>query len=689
VEAARALAAELKRRWRRGAPPDAAAALIEHPDLVHHKSVVVELAYEEYLLREEAGSAPDHGAFADRFPAFRGSIRNMLDAHRLLVERPELLDPGAGAWPEVGAKFEGLELLAELGRGTFGRAYLAFDPGTDRLCALKLTTGRSAEARVIGRLAHPHVIDVYWARAIDGRTAVCMPFVGVSTLVDVISAAFPRSGASPGSASVILRAAEADGLTGQADRRSAAVVRADEPYLVGACAVAARVADAVAYLHREGIVHGDIKPSNVVIGPGGAPHLIDFNLATGGTGPTSVRGTPAYMAPELLAAATAGALVDGDAAVRADLYSLGAVIVELLTGQWNPSASPKVPAAGPGVPVLPPELPQAVVSVLASCLSADQARRPAASEVAAVLDRFVRARRRQGRSRRRVLLVGASFALIGAGIAAASVSRPEQQPDQVAEQRAPEPPPKPDPKPDPKPLPPKVPETAEELLERGRAYLRAGDANGARTDFLNAYKLSPNPHALALAAYCFALSGQHGPSIEYGLRAEKEGARTAEVYNNLGYALCQVRRLDEAIERFDTALQHSPRLQAALYNRAMARFRAAAESNPDLRAVVNLDPRAAQDIATALETGPGSAELHFDAARIFALSSLRAPAHRGSACEQIAAAIRAGKLPAGCRNDPVLKIRLGDLPEFQKACDTPPGKPPPTPKKLRLVEPRP
>src|SRR5207237_93847 len=120
----------------------------------------------------------------------RSSIRDMLDAHRLFVERPDLLAPPDEDWPAVGTCVEGLDLLAELGRGAFGRAYLAYDPATDRTCALKLAPGGEAEARVIGRLAHPHVTDVYWARRIGARTAVCMPFHGASTLADVLAAAF-------------------------------------------------------------------------------------------------------------------------------------------------------------------------------------------------------------------------------------------------------------------------------------------------------------------------------------------------------------------------------------------------------------------------------------------------------------------------------------------------------------------
>ncbi|HEX4608183.1 MAG TPA: protein kinase, partial [Urbifossiella sp.] len=414
VDVARGLAIDLKRQWRKGGEADAAAALAAHPELARHKSVVLDLAYEEYLLREKAGGAPDPGAFAGRFPAFRASIRAMLDEHQLLTERPELLDPKAAEWPAVESQFEGLDLLAELGKGAFGRAYLAFDPDTSRLCVLKLATGRSIEAKVIGRLAHPHVTDVYWARAVGPRTAVCMPFVGVSTLADVVSTAFPHPGdAPPAAADVILHAAAADQLAGEIERRSAAVVRPGEGYLVGAAAVAARIADAVGYLHGKGVAHGDLKPSNVVVGPGGVPHLIDFNLSTEAGAPAAVRGTPAYMAPELLDAAAAGVPPAGIDLARADLFSLGAVVFELLTGRLpvpppasGPWTASVVAAADAGafaalaaaarrpLPALPAALPPAAAAALAACLAADPAARPAsAGELAAALDQFVQDRR--------------------------------------------------------------------------------------------------------------------------------------------------------------------------------------------------------------------------------------------------------------------------------------------------------
>lgn len=671
-----AVADRVTRGWRAGDEPDAAAALAAHPELAGHRSVVIELAYQEFLLREKAGDVPDPGAFAARFPDFRDSVRNMLDAHRLLAKRPELLDRVADGWPEVGTWVEGLELAAELGRGAFGRAYLAFDPGTDRFCVLKLAPGGAAEARLIGRLAHPHVTDVYWARSVGGRTAVCMPFLGAATLAEVISRAFP--GAADGrttTAGVILAAAEADGLAGQADRRSAPVVRADEPYLVGACAVGARIADAVAYLHARGVVHGDLKPSNVVIGPGGAPHLIDFNLAAGDIDPAAaVRGTPAYMAPELIDAALGVRPAAGIDGRRADLFALGVVVFELLTGRhpYRPGGrgglADLAAAARRGPPEMPDTIPATVAAVVAACLAPDPRHRPASAEVvAAALGRYVTGRRTCGR-RRGLAAVLACVAVL-CSLSPAGLSSPHTPDTATRASRG--------------PVVERPPQTADEFFARGLELLRTGDLNGARADFITAHGRSGDPKALGFAAYCFALSGQALPAADIGRRAIQDGADSAEVRNTVGYGLIQASWPGEAVPHLDEALRLSPNMQAALYNRALARHQLATApgGKPDLRA--------AEDIKAALAAGPPFADLHFDAAQIYAVCSALDSTLCDAAIDQLCEAALAGKDPVRFRKDFVLLTYLGKHPRFEAACRTPRGPSPANSIQFRLVEPRP
>src|SRR5947209_11598528 len=120
-----AVVGTLKRAWREGNPPDAAGALRDHPTLLKYRTLVVDLAYEEYCLREEAGRVPDAESFCRALPAFRSAVREVIRGHRALVDHPELFDRVEVRWPAPGAAFAGFTGGRELGRGAFARAFPA------------------------------------------------------------------------------------------------------------------------------------------------------------------------------------------------------------------------------------------------------------------------------------------------------------------------------------------------------------------------------------------------------------------------------------------------------------------------------------------------------------------------------------------------------------------------------------
>jgi tRNA A-37 threonylcarbamoyl transferase component Bud32 len=218
------------------------------------------------------------------------------------------LDADSTAGAEAGAPqaVGRFELLGVLGRGAFGTVYKARDPQLDRTVAVKVPrAGNLAaphdldrflrEARAVAQLRHPAIVSVHEVGVSNALPYLVSDYVAGVSLADLLSARRP----SP-----------------------------DE-----SAALVADVAEALQYAHGQGVIHRDIKPSNIMLDEQSQPHVMDFGLAKRDAGEITmtvegqVLGTPAYMSPEQ--ARGEGHAVDG----RGDLYSLGVVLYQLLTGE--------------------------------------------------------------------------------------------------------------------------------------------------------------------------------------------------------------------------------------------------------------------------------------------------------------------------------------------------------------------
>jgi serine/threonine protein kinase len=209
---------------------------------------------------------------------------------------------------ELAPRFPQLEILELLGRGGMGAVYKARQRGLDRLVALKILPVEAArdptwperfarEGRALARLSHPNIVAVYDSGEAQGLYYFAMEFVDGLNLRQMIQA---RTTSSREALSIVMQ-----------------------------------VCDALQYAHEESVVHRDIKPENILVDKKGRVKIADFGLAkllgVGGegyslTGSHQTMGTPHYMAPEQWERPQA---VDH----RADIYSLGVVFYELLTGE--------------------------------------------------------------------------------------------------------------------------------------------------------------------------------------------------------------------------------------------------------------------------------------------------------------------------------------------------------------------
>ena len=317
------------------APAAAATTPVPRRAAGAHRSSLLHRAYSEYCRQAEAGAAPDPSQFCACYPAIQNSLARLLSVHQRVHEDDHFLDAPEVSWPRAGDTFLGFELERELGRGAFSRVFLAHEPALgSRRVVVKLSPGGAAEALTLGRLGHANIVPVY-SVVVDERSgiaAVCMPYLGAATVSDLLDRVLAGT-ALPRDAVVILDAAAKGQPLVEAAPGAAAVLRR-AGYAAGIRHLAGQLLDALAFMHTEGVCHRDLKPSNILLTDAGVPMLLDFNLswdarrADGRFG-----GTPGYMSPEQLRLMGERHGTPAGLDSRSDLFSLGVILYELLTGE--------------------------------------------------------------------------------------------------------------------------------------------------------------------------------------------------------------------------------------------------------------------------------------------------------------------------------------------------------------------
>jgi serine/threonine protein kinase len=189
----------------------------------------------------------------------------------------------------AGSEIAGFRLVRELGRGTFGRVFLAEQPGlAGRLVVLKVGQRLFDESQRLAQLQHTNIVPIYSAHRVGPWQVLCMPYLGSTTLADVI-ARLPRDESGrPSKAlwSTIRNHAATTLPTGdhEPDRTTPSVpARRDAldrlSLSQAALSITRSLAEGLAHAHERGIVHRDLKPANVLLADDGMPRLLDFNLA--------------------------------------------------------------------------------------------------------------------------------------------------------------------------------------------------------------------------------------------------------------------------------------------------------------------------------------------------------------------------------------------------------------------------
>jgi WD40 repeat protein/tRNA A-37 threonylcarbamoyl transferase component Bud32 len=357
--------------WQRGQRQPVEAYLDTR--IAADSEAVLDLISNEVLLRREAGELPTPLEYQNRFPHLAAEIARQFEVDEALdttdpaqETRHQTASEGAGtaapSWPII----SGYRIESVLGRGGMGVVYKAMQQSLNRLVALKMLasidTGRAeelarfrAEAELVAGLQHPNIVQVYEIGEENGQPFLSMEYVAGGSLAQALAG------------------------------------KPQPPELAARCIET--LAEAMRTAHLQGIVHRDLKPANILLscarkagdGKDAAStvtalsecvlKITDFGLAkrlhsdSGQTKTGDVLGTPSYMAPEQAAGKTR------DIGPAADIYALGAVLYELLTGrppfagttvletlqqvQWTEPVSPRR---------LQPKVPRDLETICLKCL---------------------------------------------------------------------------------------------------------------------------------------------------------------------------------------------------------------------------------------------------------------------------------------------------------------------------------
>ena len=563
---ARNFASEIIRMWPDGQTFDAQRVIKDHPELEDYKSVMIDLAFEEYCSRTESGEVLVPEEYVQGFDNIQQSLLHLLAVEQFLQDNFDpLANPDAIDWPDIEQEFLGFDLVGRLGKGTFSRVFLGRERNlADRLVVVKICLLGAEEAHILGSLRHPKIGEVYSVSfdKTTGLHAICMPYISRATLFDVLDEAWDR-GRKPETGQVVLDAVAKMNHGAELPQSDLEPQRdfTSGTYIDSIANIAQQITSALIHTHTRGIFHCDIKPSNVLVSPDGTARLFDYNLsATIGEKRNNLGGTLPYMAPEqlqVIASETADNQADYPVSAETDLFALGVTLYQLLTGELPfgdiPSNLPKEELAkliidkqmNGAVPIqsLSPQINNGLAAAIHSCLEIQPEKR--LKTAAQLLERLqpqtkpIAKLRRFTRTHKVLAALAVVVLMLGIGFVGRTGINWHRR--------------------------------VELALENARDAFEAGDLQAA----LNFYQTAKNYDSSSPAA----LDGIAAVTAEMGQVALAEGdfEAAAKHFENalkiddknhewrirLGYALLEQTKLHEALHHFERITRENPRFGQA------------------------------------------------------------------------------------------------------------------------------
>jgi len=393
---------DLEYRWlHRDQPKRLTEYLHDHPEL-QSQAIPPDLIYEEFHIRRQCGLEIDPEEYLTDFPEHADSLRQLLglkdEYQSTLVTRPKTsvtLDA-----IEAGETIDDFDLVLPLGRGAFARVFLARQKSMQRLVAVKISADHGTEPQTLAQLDHDYIVRVFDQRQVeaDGLRLLYMQYLPGGTLESVVERV-QQTPEDQRTGQILLDAIDATLEKRGEIRPSDSSIRqqlAEMSWTDTVAWLGSRLAAALDYAHRRQVLHRDIKPANVLLTAEGVPKLGDFNISfseqvSGTTAAAYFGGSMAYMSPEQIEACLPGTgrtpdELDG----RSDIYALGVMLWELLTGArpfddnvnagWANAMETMLQTRHRGVPPeviarLPRDCPAALRRVLLRCLEPDREHR--------------------------------------------------------------------------------------------------------------------------------------------------------------------------------------------------------------------------------------------------------------------------------------------------------------------------